>query len=678
MTQISLTPMGSPIFDARYTFESVRIWKIEQVNHWLQDNNFKEYEQLFCENDITGDVLLELDHQILKELNIKKISERVRILVAVKALLKSCINNIGRHPKDTYSPITYSPILDRFPPMQLTRSSSMPRTLARSSSRNGRSEASPREINSPRESPRLQHVKSPSVDIHNIKQYIIKVYDVYDGEEHESRTIDIRGDNDAKSILGRVLYKFNISDDEAEKYSLCTKLSDDSYRILTDDEIVKICKNPERPEREHLILRKDMPRRRKLEKFFGERYEKLSAGPTHTKLQNFFGQRPPSELISLNLTEYFPGHNSEELERSARNSIRRASRISRPKSKRISRFLDEAALAAPSAIELSEITIAEEPDETYEEIEEDEDDEMPPYWNPDQDSDDEFDDGTGNSSLKWIKGALIGSGSFGNVYLGLNAVTGELMAVKCVDFPTGQSASEERKKSMLDSLQREITLLKGLHHENIVQYLGSQHDEKNLNIFLEYVPGGSVATMLNNYGPLKGTLVRSFVRQILQGLSYLHEQEIIHRDIKGANILVDIKGGIKISDFGISKKVEDEFMAAASAHRPSLQGSVFWMAPEVVKQIHYSTKADIWSLGCLIVEMFTGDHPFPEFNQMQAMFKIGSSCSPEIPDNISPDAKEFLAKTFELDHEHRPAANVLLNHTFVTSSVKSSPQPSPM
>ncbi|CAG8599465.1 284_t:CDS:10, partial [Ambispora leptoticha] len=683
MTQISLTPMGSPIFDSRYSFESVRIWKVDQVNSWLKENNFKEYEQLFCENDITGDVLLELDHQILKELNIVKIGDRVRILVAVKALLKSCINNIGRYPKENISPI-----FDRFP-VQLTRSSSLPRNLTRTNSgRNGRSENSPREINSPRDqSPRLQHVKNPSVDTPNmaayvsIKQHIIKVYDVYDGEEHESRSIDIREANDAKSILAKVLYKFNISDDEADKYSLCTKLNDDSYRSLTDDELVRICKNPDRPERDHLILRKDMSRQRKLEKFFGERYEKISAGPSHSKLQNFFGQRPPSELISLNLTEYFPGHNSEELERSARNSIRRASRISRPKSKRISRFfVDDATLPVPSPKELSEITITEEPDEASEVAEEDEDDEMPEDWSPDQDSEDEFDDDTDseNSVLKWIKGALIGSGSFGSVYLGLNAVTGELMAVKCVELPTGQSANEDRKKSMLDALQREIALLKDLHHENIVQYLGSQHDEKNLHIFLEYVPGGSVATMLNNYGPLEETLVRSFVRQILQGLNYLHEQEIIHRDIKGANILVDIKGGIKISDFGISKKVEDEFMAATSAHRPSLQGSVFWMAPEVVKQVHYSTKADIWSLGCLIVEMFTGDHPFPGFNQMQAMFKIGSSCSPEIPDNISPDAKEFLAKTFEPDHEHRPTANVLLTHAFAASSVKSSPQPSPM
>jgi mitogen-activated protein kinase kinase kinase len=146
-----------------------------------------------------------------------------------------------------------------------------------------------------------------------------------------------------------------------------------------------------------------------------------------------------------------------------------------------------------------------------------------------------------------------------------------------------------------------------------------------LNIFLEYVPGGSVVQLLTNYGPFEEPLVRNFVRQILCGLNYLHDRDIIHRDIKGANVLVDNKGVIKISDFGISKKVEANLLSTAAPHhphRPSLQGSVYWMAPEVVKQTSYTRKADIWSLGCLVVEMFTGSHPFPDFSQMQAIFKV--------------------------------------------------------
>ncbi|RKP23794.1 MEK kinase [Syncephalis pseudoplumigaleata] len=262
---------------------------------------------------------------------------------------------------------------------------------------------------------------------------------------------------------------------------------------------------------------------------------------------------------------------------------------------------------------------------------------------------------------------MIGTGSFGHVYLGLNPLTGELLAAKQVELPNN-SGSDERREMMLKALQREIDLLKDLDHENIVRYLGSHRDEQHLNIFLEYVPGGSVASMLVNYGPFQEPLVKSYLRQILLGLEYLHGQGIIHRDIKGGNILVDNRGVIKISDFGVSKRDEtEEMMNGNATHRASLQGSVFWMAPEVVKKQRYTPKSDIWSLGCLAVEMFTGDHPFPNLAQMQAIFKIGSDESPEIPRNISEEAQDFLKDTFNLDTECRPTANKLLQHAFVST-----------
>ncbi|KAL7337053.1 kinase-like domain-containing protein [Rhodotorula toruloides] len=275
--------------------------------------------------------------------------------------------------------------------------------------------------------------------------------------------------------------------------------------------------------------------------------------------------------------------------------------------------------------------------------------------------------------MKWIKGALIGAGSFGSVYLGMNPMTGSLMAVKQVELPTGKTHNEERKKGMLEALEREIELLKDLQHESesastafhIVQYLDSSMDGQHLNIFLEYVPGGSVAALLQNYGAFEEALVSKFVRQILTGLDYLHEREIIHRDIKGANILVDNKGNIKISDFGISKKVEDTLLTGAKVHRPSLQGSVYWMAPEVVKQTAYTSKADIWSLGCLVVEMLTGAHPWANLTQMQAIFRIGSSVRPTVPDDISSEADDFLEQTFEIEHTDRPSAKELLQHGFI-------------
>ncbi|KAF7304908.1 STE11-like protein [Mycena kentingensis (nom. inval.)] len=281
----------------------------------------------------------------------------------------------------------------------------------------------------------------------------------------------------------------------------------------------------------------------------------------------------------------------------------------------------------------------------------------------DDDEENEDDDGKGSAKAgKWIKGALIGAGSFGKVYLGMDAASGLLMAVKQVELPTGSAPNQERKKSMLSALEREIELLKDLQHVNIVQYLYSSLDDEYLNIFLEYVPGGSVTALLRNYGAFEETLVKNFVRQILEGLNYLHERDIIHRDIKGANILVDNKGGVKISDFGISKKVDDNLLTGNRMHRPSLQGSVFWMAPEVVKQTAHTPKADIWSVGCLVVEMLTGEHPWATLTQMQAIFKIGSSAKPTIPTDISADAQDFLTRTFATPHEERPSAPELLKH----------------
>lgn len=288
----------------------------------------------------------------------------------------------------------------------------------------------------------------------------------------------------------------------------------------------------------------------------------------------------------------------------------------------------------------------------------------------------EFLAGDNFSNKNWMKGSLIGEGSFGSVFLALHAVTGELMAVKQVELPSATKGTEfdKRKNIMVTALKHEIGLLQGLQHPNIVQYLGTSTDEQYLNIFLEYVPGGSIATMLKQYNTFQEPLIRNFVRQILTGLSYLHSKDIIHRDIKGANVLVDNKGGIKISDFGISKRVEASTMLGTSAnlgpsghlHRPSLQGSVYWMAPEVVRQTAHTKKADIWSLGCLVVEMFIGAHPFPDCSQLQAIFAIGSNqARPPAPENASEDAMAFLDVTFEVDHEKRPSADELLENAFL-------------
>ncbi|KAI8325102.1 hypothetical protein GQ54DRAFT_331237 [Martensiomyces pterosporus] len=273
----------------------------------------------------------------------------------------------------------------------------------------------------------------------------------------------------------------------------------------------------------------------------------------------------------------------------------------------------------------------------------------------------------------WIKGAPIASGSFGSVYFGMHTRTGVIMAVKEVELPQPGSVPVGRKQRMADALRHELGLLQGLDHKNVVKYLGTDMDDDHLYIFLEYVSGGSVSSALASFGKFPESLVQTYTAQILDGLVYLHMQGIIHRDIKGGNVLIDQNGCVKISDFGISKRVDEAVAASKMNKRASLQGSVFWMAPEVVKDTKYTFKGDIWSLGCLIIEMMTGSHPFPELDQLQALYTIGQMGRPKVPSEISPAGKRFLEQVLELDLDRRPSASELCAHEFVLNASASSP-----
>ncbi|RIB01269.1 kinase-like domain-containing protein [Gigaspora rosea] len=268
--------------------------------------------------------------------------------------------------------------------------------------------------------------------------------------------------------------------------------------------------------------------------------------------------------------------------------------------------------------------------------------------------------------VNWVKGKLIGKGNFGKVYLALNLSSSEMMAVKQIELlQTLSDKSNERQKVQIKSFKDEMEILKDLDHENIVSYIGYEENEQTVNIFLEYVNGGSIGTVLRSNGPFKEPVVRSFTRQILQGLQYLHGQNILHRDIKSDNILVDEDGCCKISDFGISKR-SDHKLAYDNISNMSLQGTIFWMAPEVFTN-GYSAKVDIWSLGCVVLEMFTDERPWSSLTDLAAMFKLGSEKkAPPIRNDIeiSKEARDFLDKCFIIEPEKRPTAEELLNHPF--------------
>ncbi|KAL9451296.1 hypothetical protein AB3S75_012954 [Citrus x aurantiifolia] len=266
--------------------------------------------------------------------------------------------------------------------------------------------------------------------------------------------------------------------------------------------------------------------------------------------------------------------------------------------------------------------------------------------------------------MSWQKGELLGSGSFGTVYEGYTD-DGFFFAIKEVSL---QDQGTQGKQSILQ-LEQEILLLSRFEHENIVQYFGTDKDENRLFIFLELVTKGSLANLYQKYH-LMDSQVSAYTRQILNGLNYLHEQNVVHRDIKCANILVDASGSVKLADFGLAK-------ATTMNDVKSCKGTPFWMAPEVVnlKNRGYGLTADIWSLGCTVLEMLTRQPPYSHLEGMQALFRIGKGEPPLVPNSLSRDAQDFILKCLQVNPSDRPTAAQLMEHPFVKRPLQKSRGP---
>lgn len=205
--------------------------------------------------------------------------------------------------------------------------------------------------------------------------------------------------------------------------------------------------------------------------------------------------------------------------------------------------------------------------------------------------------------------------------------TGETVAVKQVKLA-------DLPKSELRVITLEIDLLKNLDHPNIVKYRGFVKSADSLNIILEYCENGSLHSISKNFGKFPENLVGIYMSQVLHGLLYLHEQGVIHRDIKGANILTTKQGLVKLADFGVATRT-------TTFHESSVVGTPYWMAPEVIELSGATTASDIWSLGCTVIELLDGKPPYHKLQPMHALFRIVNDDHPPLPEGASPVSNLF-------------------------------------
>ncbi|XP_063066479.1 mitogen-activated protein kinase kinase kinase 1 isoform X2 [Engraulis encrasicolus] len=264
---------------------------------------------------------------------------------------------------------------------------------------------------------------------------------------------------------------------------------------------------------------------------------------------------------------------------------------------------------------------------------------------------------------EWLKGQQIGLGAFSSCYQAQDVGTGTLMAVKQVTYVRNTSSEQEE---VVEALREEIRMMGHLNHPNIIRMLGATCEKNNYNLFVEWMAGGSVSHLLNKYGAFKEAVIINYTEQLLRGLAYLHENQIIHRDIKGANLLIDSTGQrLRIADFGAAARLASKGTGAGE-FQGQLLGTIAFMAPEVLRGQQYGRSCDVWSVGCAIIEMSCAKPPWnaeKHSNHLALIFKIASATTaPTIPTHLSPGLRDVTLRCLELQPTDRPPSRELLKH----------------
>jgi hypothetical protein len=267
----------------------------------------------------------------------------------------------------------------------------------------------------------------------------------------------------------------------------------------------------------------------------------------------------------------------------------------------------------------------------------------------------------------YSKQKKIGQGASGSVYvakvnprmvnpaLALSKGSSDLVAIKQMDL-----AHQPRKELIVN----EIMVMKDNKHPNIVNFLDAflRNNNAELWVVMEYMEGGALTDVIDNNPVITEEQISTICLETCQGLEHLHSQNIIHRDIKSDNVLLDARGNVKITDFGFCAKLTE-----TKSKRATMVGTPYWMAPEVVKQKEYGPKVDIWSLGIMAIEMIESEPPYLNEEPLKALYLIATNGTPRLkkPEKLSKELKAFLSVCLCVDVKSRASARELLQHDFL-------------